>query len=212
MSTLRNHRRHGCRQTVVKRFRSVSSGARPPSWAAMRTGKSAASTWPQSTAMAAIPPHPRSYFLCWRQSSIGTMITNIQMAAWLWPTRRFRGTSNVEFLFILGIVAARRGGFSLRWTLVTAVVNAALVCSPIPRSSNCTDRQKPTGPGLRPSIGGLGSIRIGDFDDIVKSRLGYRSMAVQAAWRTPAGCEIPSEPLNFDQPPGRPPADERVLP
>jgi hypothetical protein len=31
----------------------------------------------------------------------------------------------VEFLFILGIVAARRGGFSLRWTSVTAVVNAA---------------------------------------------------------------------------------------
>lgn len=36
------------------------------------------------------------------------------------------GNVNVVLLFILGIVAARRGGFSLRWTLVIAVVNAAL--------------------------------------------------------------------------------------
>jgi hypothetical protein len=36
------------------------------------------------------------------------------------------GNLNVVLLFIVGIVAARRGGFSLAWTLVIAVVNAAL--------------------------------------------------------------------------------------
>jgi hypothetical protein len=36
------------------------------------------------------------------------------------------GNLNVVLLFIFGIVAARRGGFSLPWTLVIAVVNAAL--------------------------------------------------------------------------------------
>ena len=36
------------------------------------------------------------------------------------------GNVNVVLLFILGIVAARRGGFALRWTLLIALVNAAL--------------------------------------------------------------------------------------
>lgn len=36
------------------------------------------------------------------------------------------GNLNVVLLFILGIVAARRGGFSLPWTLAIALVNAGL--------------------------------------------------------------------------------------
>jgi hypothetical protein len=36
------------------------------------------------------------------------------------------GTVNVVLLFILGIVAARRGGFTLSWTLVIAFVNSVL--------------------------------------------------------------------------------------
>ena len=36
------------------------------------------------------------------------------------------GTVNVGLLFIWGIVAARRGGFSLLWTLVIAIVNSVL--------------------------------------------------------------------------------------
>lgn len=36
------------------------------------------------------------------------------------------GNVNVVLLFALGVVAARRGGFSLPWTLLIALVNAGL--------------------------------------------------------------------------------------